>query len=37
MCAEAANALPPQAGDLKSDDLLIPLHLMFVFKKLNLS
>ena len=32
-CAEAANALAPQADHLKSDELMGPLCLMFVFKK----
>ena len=36
LCAEAVDALAPQAGDLKAEDLLSPLHLMCVFKKLNL-
>ena len=35
LCAEAADALAPRAGDLKAEDLLSPLHLMRVFKKLN--
>ena len=34
---EAVDALAPQAGDLKAEDLLSPFHLMCVFKKLNLS
>ena len=37
LCAEAAVALAPLAGNLKPGDLLSPLHLMCVFKKLNLS
>ena len=37
MCAEAVAALAPRAWDLKPDDLLSPLHLMCVSKKLNLS
>ena len=37
LCAEAADALAPQVWDLKAEDLLSPLHLMCVFKKLNLS
>ena len=37
LCAEAADALAPRAGNLKPDDLLSPLHLICVFKKLNLS
>ena len=36
-CAEAVDALAPQAWDLKAEDLLSPLHVMCVFKKLNLS
>ena len=36
-CAEAADALAPRTGDLKPKDLLSPLGLMYVFKKLNLS
>ena len=36
-CTEAADALDPQAVDLKAEDLLSPLHLMCVFKMLNLS
>ena len=36
-CAEAEDAKAPWAGDLKAKDLLSPLHLMYVFKKLNLS
>ena len=35
--AEVAGALAPQARDLKPVDLLNPLPLMCVFKKLNLS
>ena len=34
-CAEARNALAPWARDLKAEDLLSPLHLICVFKKLN--
>ena len=37
LCTEAADALAPQAWDLKPEDLLSPLHLMCKFKKLNLS
>ena len=37
LCAEAVDALAPQAGDLKAEDLLSPLHLMCIFKKSNLS
>ena len=36
-CAEAAVTLAPQARDLKTEDLLSPLHMMCVFKKLNFS
>ena len=36
LCAEAADAMALQAGDLKPEDLLSPLHLRFIFKKLNL-
>ena len=36
-CAEATDALTPWARDLNSEDLPSPLHLMSVFKKLNLS
>ena len=36
-CAEATNALASWAGNLKAEDLLSPLHLMCVFKKLNVS
>ena len=36
-CAEAVDALAPRVGGLKPEDLLSPLHLMCVFKKLNLS
>ena len=36
-CAEAVDALAPRAGDLKAEDLLSPLFLICVFKKLNLS
>ena len=36
-CVEAADALAPRARDLNSEDLLSPLPLMYVFKKLNLS
>ena len=36
-CAEAAGALVPWDRDLKPEDLLRPLHLMCIFKKLNLS
>ena len=36
-CAEAADALAPRAGDLKAEDFLSPFHLMYIFKKLNLS
>ena len=32
--AEAGDTLAPQAGDLTVEDLLRPLHLMYVFKKL---
>ena len=35
-CAEAVDALAPWAGDLKTEDLLSPLCLLCVFKKLNL-
>ena len=35
-CAEAPVSLVPQARDLKPEDLLSSLHLMFIFKKLNL-
>ena len=35
-CAGAADALVPQAGHLKGE-YLSPLHLMFIFNKLNLS
>ena len=31
------DVLAPWDGDLKAEDLLSPLHLMCVFKKLNLS
>ena len=34
---EAAEALVIWAKDLKAEDLLSPLHLMCVFKKLNLA
>ena len=34
LCAEAAVALAPWAGDLKAKDLLSPLHLMCVFRNL---
>ena len=37
LCAAAVDALAPWADDLKPKDLLSPLHLMCVFKKLNLS
>ena len=37
LCAEAAHALAPQAGDLMPENLLSLLHLMWVFTKLNLS
>ena len=37
LCVEAEGALAPQAGDLKFEDLLSPLHLMCVIKRLNLS
>ena len=36
-CTEAADALATQAMDFKADDLLSPLCLMCIFKKLNLS
>ena len=36
-CPEVVVALAPQARDLKAEDLLSPFHLMYVFKKLNLS
>ena len=36
-CAEAADALASQAVKLKPEDLLSPLCLMCVSKKLNLS
>ena len=36
-CAEAVDALAPRAGDLKDEDMLSPLRLMCIFKKLNLS
>ena len=36
LSAEAVDALAPQDRDLKPEDLLSPLHLMCVFKKLNL-
>ena len=35
--AEGADALSPRTGDLITDDLLSPLYLMFIFKKLNTS
>ena len=35
--AEAADALAPWATNLKAENLLSPLHLMCVFKMLNLS
>ena len=35
-CAEAADALAPRARDFQAEDLLSPLYLMCVFKKLNL-
>ena len=34
LCAEAVDALAPQAVDLKLEVLLSPLHLMCVFRKL---
>ena len=37
LCAEAADALAPGARDLKPKDLPSPLHLMCIFKQLNLS
>ena len=37
MGAEAGHALAPRAGNLKAEDLLSPLCLMGIFKKLNLS
>ena len=37
LCAEAIDALAHCTRDLKPEDLLSPLHLMCVFKKLNLS
>ena len=33
LCAQAADALAPRAGDLKAENLH-PLHLMCVFNKL---
>ena len=36
-CSEAVVALDPLVGDLKAEDLMSPLLLMCVFKKLNLS
>ena len=36
-CAEAAEALPPQAWDLKLDAMLSPLHLMCDLRNPNLS
>ena len=33
LCAEAADALAPQALDLKSDNLLSVLHLMCDFRQ----
>ena len=36
-CDEAVDALAPRARDLNAEDLLSPLCLMCVFKKLNLS
>ena len=36
-CAEAADAQAPWAGNVKPEDLLSPMHLICVFKKLNLS
>ena len=35
LCAEAVDALAPQVWDLKTEDLLSPLHLMCIFKKLD--
>ena len=32
-CTEAADALAPQARDLKYEDLVSPLHLMCEIKK----
>ena len=32
-CAESEDALAPQAGDLKAEDMLSPLCLLFVFKR----
>ena len=37
LCVMAADTLAPQADHLKNEDLLSPLHLMCIFKKLNLS
>ena len=37
MCAAAADAVAPPATVLKTEDLLSPLRLMCVIKKLNLS
>ena len=37
LCAEAAKALSPWRWDLKSDDLIIPLSLMWHLKISNLS
>ena len=37
LCVEAMDALAPRARDLKPEYLPSPLHLMCVFKKLNLS
>ena len=37
LCCKTANSLASQAGDLNPDNLLSPLHLMCIFKKLNLS
>ena len=33
LCAKTADALALWDGDLMPDDLLRPLHLMYVFKK----
>ena len=37
LCAEAADALASCLKDLNTEDLLNSLHLVCVFKKLNLS
>ena len=33
LCADVADALPPQAGDMKPDNPLSPLHLRCDFGK----